>query len=87
MLIPLRARRYRARESKHLAPQFDKFLDGVQSLESRFSVGKGHDTPPRFGGSTTELSVAANRRGLGGDRYTLLQASLYSVVTIAHSPK
>jgi hypothetical protein len=46
MLVPLNAGRHRARESKHLAPQFDKFRDGVESLESRLSVGKGHDTLP-----------------------------------------
>lgn len=47
MLIPLSARRHRARESKHLAPQLDKFRDGIESLESRLSVAKGHDTPPQ----------------------------------------
>ncbi len=52
MLVPVRPGRHRARESEHLASQFDKFRDAVQSLKgSRCSVGAGHHAHPDQAGA------------------------------------
>jgi hypothetical protein len=73
MLVPVRPGRYRAREPEHLAPQFDKFRDAVESLKGRFSVGTGHHAPFDQAGALPNSQSPKITQGQGGDAYVVRQ--------------